>query len=346
VKLDGPSSFPVVVGHVLVVAAEPSPNPGTPSVRGLDVETGAGIWGPVPVSGEVLLAADVGAVFVLDVTGTLEALDAEGGAQLWSVSLPSQFSYPTPPVASNGLVYVNGVEFADGTRGNSITYALDEPTGAIVWSASSRGSGGAPAVSGALVLVGESCGEVAALDALTGSVRWRQDQEPDCMRGLGPTPGVSDGVAWTRDTQTVMARAWNLTSGAPLASTFTFGSSNPPLFAFDPGTIYYVDFSGTNLVAADSTTLRNKWAFPDDQMCTSPVVAGAGGQVFVAGNILYEIDSATGIERSRSDLSLVTGGWVVNCSLGSGSPFATETHSLIIAGNHLFVSAGYALVAY
>ncbi|HEX7600032.1 MAG TPA: PQQ-binding-like beta-propeller repeat protein, partial [Polyangiaceae bacterium] len=103
--------------------------------------------------------------------------------------------------------------------------------------------------------------------------------------------------------------------------------------ALHAGTAFYLR-KGV-LTAVDAKTSALEWTFTGDgHLCTSPVVAGAGAQVFVgssSGNV-YELDEVSGAQKSVSNAGKVTCG--------------TETNAVSIGLGHLVVPTGNGLVAY
>jgi outer membrane protein assembly factor BamB len=312
----GAIASPVVAGgHVFVAATESQAN-----VRALDVGTGSLVWGPVVFGSRVWIAYDAGAVFALDSSGVVTALDASNGQQLWTTSLTSQYVFESPPVAVNGLVFVNGL----GEGGT--TYALDESTGDIAWTAGTfDGSDGTVAVAGGVVYEAEACDQLSSFNASTGTLNWYRDG--DCTGGGGAAPAVYGDRIWERDWASgdIIYNSAGDTEG-------TFEASYvPSIFA---GTVYYVE-SGT-LSAVDVTSRTLKWTFTGDgELDTSAAIAGRGGQLFVGSSSgkVYEIDAASGNLRSSSDA-------------GTGVTAGSETTSMAIAEGHLFVPAGDTLVVY
>jgi outer membrane protein assembly factor BamB len=94
--------------------------------------------------------------------------------------------------------------------------------------------------------------------------------------------------------------------------------------------------SGGVLSAVGIQSGMLEWSFMGDgSLCTSAVVAGGGGQVFVgssSGNV-YELDATTGMQKSVNKSATP-----VTCS--------TETQSMAVAAGHLLVPAGGTLVVY
>src|SRR5262249_14501838 len=122
----------------------------------------------------------------------LAALDAATGNRQWSIQVPGQSFYQSPPVAAGGLVYVNGL----GEGGT--TSAIDEANGGIVWSAGTfDGSGGSVAVAGCVVYEAEACDQLSAFDAMTGALEWFHSG--NCTGGGGSAPAVYGGLIWERD---------------------------------------------------------------------------------------------------------------------------------------------------
>ena len=129
---------------------------------------------------------------MLDGSGHLHALDVMTGATLWSTSITGQSLYNSPPVATGGMVYVNGLE-SGGT-----TYALNGQTGAVVWSANTfDGSNGSVAIAGGAVYEAEACDQLSSFDALTGHLNWHHSG--NCTGGGGAAPAVYQALIWERD---------------------------------------------------------------------------------------------------------------------------------------------------
>jgi len=93
----------------------------------LDTQSGAVIWGPQTLGRGLLHAYDIGRLYGLTNTGLLMAIDAATGAHLWTIKMPYQVDFFSPPVAADGLVYINGLESGGDTT------AIDGLSGAVVW---------------------------------------------------------------------------------------------------------------------------------------------------------------------------------------------------------------------
>src|ERR1700722_10316499 len=119
--LPGPSGYPLIVGNqVYAVAAG--------LLYAFNVQTGAAVWGPIQVPTAVGITYDSGTLFVVSESGLVSSFAAGTGTAGWSVQL-GQYLFSSAPTASNGIVYVGGA----GSGGT--LYALNETSGAILWSA-------------------------------------------------------------------------------------------------------------------------------------------------------------------------------------------------------------------
>jgi outer membrane protein assembly factor BamB len=305
----------VANGRVFVSAVEAQPN-----VRALDLQTGAVLWGPVATGNKVWTACDAANVYTLDRDGNLSAFDVSDGHTSWSTKLTRQYDYESPPVTAAGMVFVDGM----GLGGT--TYAIDAATGAIRWTAETfDGSGGSVAVAGNTVYEAEACDQVSAFDLMTGSRRWFHSG--NCTGGGGTTPTVAVGRVWVRD--------WaegNIILDLNGSSLGTFAVDSPP--SVHGGLVFYV--SSEALIAVDIESNATKWSFAGDQnLCTSAMIAGRGGQVFVGssfGNV-YELDEATGEQRSVDIAGLAVSG-------------SSDVSGMAIAENRLLVPVDTDLVAY
>jgi outer membrane protein assembly factor BamB len=219
-----------------------------------------------------------------------------------------------------GLVYVNGLEYG-GT-----TYAVDERSGALVWSANTfDGSQGTVAVAGGVVYDAEACEQVSAFDAYTGALLW--NHSTSCTGGGGTAPAFHQGAIWARDA--TLGNVILDTNGNVIGS---FRATAVP--SFYGGTAFYLS-SGT-LNAVDIQNDTQQWSFVGDgQLCTSAVIAGSSGQVFVgsmSGNV-YEVEATTGAQISVADA-----GHPVTCG--------SEIQSIALTAGYLLVPTGDALVTF
>ena len=201
--------------------------------------------------------------------------------------LPTQWDFDAAPVASNGLIYVNGL----GSGGT--IYAVEPATGHLRWSTQYAGGEGAVAVGDGTVYQVSGCAYVSALNALTGHLS--VIHQTSCTGGGGGMPVYADGRLWVTDSDQGSVII-NL-AGTVLGS---FGGLLP---AVHDGTAFY---GGSTATAIDVATGSQKWSTPITGLCTPLVVAGGGGQVFggTISGLLYELDEATGAQISSDATSV------------------------------------------
>src|SRR5262249_36646056 len=132
-----------------------------------------------------------GKVFVVNYEGTMRAFDAASGDPLWSVNLPDQFFFTSPPTAANGIVFTGGAE-SGGT-----VYAVDETNGEVLWTMPvENGDSSSPAVIGGNVYVSYACPQSYAFNAVNGQQIWHYSS--CCEGGGGMTPVVHAGQVYVR----------------------------------------------------------------------------------------------------------------------------------------------------
>ncbi len=226
-----PSGQPIhssaaIIGDVAVVGSLGG------DLVGLNVENGKQLW-IKNVGGQIsrAIAATDGVAYVgvggatPDAPGTLQAWDIATGSLRWtSVLQPGNTS--TPAVA-DGRVFVTGGLDVQTTEPHAL-YAFDATTGHPAWSAPWSSSTGQnlyiDAVADGLVVVGSSDGQLVALDAATGAVRWAR---ADVGAFVSPNGGVVGSTLYaTVGGQQVMAV--DLPTGTPIWSFKVKGDPSAP----------------------------------------------------------------------------------------------------------------------
>src|SRR5262249_19873982 len=135
----------------------------------VDQTTGNVVWSQA-ISGTYSFAAaayDAGRIFVVNSDGLLLTFDADTGAPGWSVKLPVQYMFTSPPTAANGVVYVGGA----GSGGT--VYAVDEQTGNLLATQSvMNGDDSSPALSDDSVFVSYACNQAYGFTKTTLAPLW------------------------------------------------------------------------------------------------------------------------------------------------------------------------------
>jgi hypothetical protein len=286
------------------------------------------MWGPVDLGGSydwANAAWDGNKVFTVNSSGQMRAFDDNAGTPLWTVQLPSQRMFSSPPTPiphSYGLLFTGG----SGTGGT--VYAVRESDGSVAWTASVlNGDDSSPAVSDTGVYVSYACAQAYDFEPLTGALIWHH--ETSCEGGGGKTPVLYQGKLYVRDASlgnTIL----DASTGAGLG---TFSGSVAPAFSGSTGFF----LNGSTLQAVDLSSGSVLWSFSGDgTLDTAPLLVN--GQVYVGGKSgnLYAVNAATGAQTwSASTGSPINGPDEQNLSqpltgLGAGYDFL-----VVPAGNTL-----------
>lgn len=218
-----PGLFYLAIDGTIIYAGSPSGR-----LYALDGATGSMVWmtvisddgitsvfNPVVANGRVF--ACVKHFEQAAITGGLVAVSATTGAIQWSVD----FTPPSPGGGCNRSPAVTG-SLVIGTSQDGHIYALDQQTGAMVWTAPQltnlpAGTGGSPLMddrpltaAGPLIIVGSTTGYVVALDTANGREVWRATAN----RGSIAAPIVVDGSNAYVTHQGLQLAAFDLSTGA------------------------------------------------------------------------------------------------------------------------------------
>jgi outer membrane protein assembly factor BamB len=330
VPLPGPSSYPLISnGIVYVTIGKSTSGPNGSQLLALDAKTGNTVWGPVAIAGTYQwsnASIDGGKLFVVNFDGVLRSFDATTGALGFSVQLPGQYAFSSPPNASGGVVYTGGA----GSGGT--VYAADETAGAVLWSMGvANGDNSSPALSGSGVYVSYVCPQVYDFDPDTGAQLWHYN--PNCDGGGGTTPVYSGGRLYVRDTNG-SGYVFDATSGAVL---YQFSASTIP--AVTSTAAYYLNNNGV-LEAHDPASGKLLWSFQGDgKLSSAPIVVD---QYLIEGSssgALFALEAGSGRVVWQGSAGAPISGPDEN---GVAQPLS----GLAIADGVLVVPAGNSLVAY
>lgn len=187
-----------------------------------------------PVLGSPAVAAGVVYVGCNDSAGTVIAMDANSGTQLWLVTVGGSIA--------GRLAVRNGVVYGNTNTGN-IIFAQRADNGSRVWASATGGANfGSPAVAKNTVYIGSNDGKLYAFNASDGSTRWQF-----ATGGTVSSPAVANGVVYFTANGAVYAL--DAATGAPLI-TAAAGTSNPGSPAISDGVIYVDQVSAIPAVSA------------------------------------------------------------------------------------------------
>ncbi|ROU17838.1 outer membrane protein assembly factor BamB [Kluyvera ascorbata] len=136
-------------------------------------------------------------VYAADRKGTVKALNADDGKEVWSVNLAEKDGWFSrkPALLSGGLTVAGGHVYVGSEKAQ--VYALDAGDGSVVWKTTAAGEVlSRPTVSDGLVLVHTSNGQLQALDENSGAVKWTVNLDMPALSLRGESaPAVAYGAA-------------------------------------------------------------------------------------------------------------------------------------------------------
>jgi outer membrane protein assembly factor BamB len=258
-------------------------------------------------------AVSGGVVFVGSTDGTLYAVDHESGALKWKFAAKSRIS--SSPAVAKGLVYFGAYD------GNF--YAVDAATGQVKWKFQTAGErrfagthlhGSQPAaesmpdpfdfyLSSPVLWEGEVCfgsgdGNIYALDAASGALRWKF-KTGDVVHA---SPAIADGTlfigSWDSYFYALDANTgkekWRFKTGEDPDTHNQVGIQSSA--AVVEGVVYF-GCRDSNFYAVDAATGQKKWVFSNhgSWVISSPAVRA--GKVYFATSdtaLFYSLDAKTG----------------------------------------------------
>ncbi|MGH2740214.1 MAG: PQQ-binding-like beta-propeller repeat protein [Actinomycetota bacterium] len=167
----GPAGSPATDGQIVVHAEDRGSEA---SLLARRLEDGEEVW-KTPVQGPAAggLTLTDGLVFVGLRSREVVALDVETGDVVWTAEMPGRVD--SSPAVADGLAIVAPEDFADG---DAAVVALDVESGEELWQFAPEGARvgvSSASIADDTVYVGLGDGSLRALDAATGTQRWRSD---------------------------------------------------------------------------------------------------------------------------------------------------------------------------
>jgi outer membrane protein assembly factor BamB len=254
-------------------------------------------WPGLVVVDGIIYAADLEQV---------HALDAETGESLWAYPVDTSEArrglfYVTPAVDDEHVIVASAAPpsgFLSSPQ--NVVWALDGD-GRELWSfRSAEGQyveGGA--IGGEFFVIGNSDGNVYALDLQNGQLRWKFETG----HRVWATPLIVEDRVYIGSMDRTLY-ALNLANGSEIWSFDAVGA-----FAGTPvlvdGTLYIGTFAN-NLYAIDAETGTNVWERPftsENWFWGSPTTDGATIYVCDVDGVVYAIDPESGMERWHKALT-------------------------------------------
>ena len=258
-------------------------------------------------------AVDGNTVYVGSSGGNLYAVDRESGALKWKFEVKNRVA--SSPAVAGGIVYFGAYD--------GFFYAVDAATGQQKWKFQTGGERrytarnlhgmqpsietrpdpwdsylSSPAVWNGAVYFGSGDGNVYALDAATGSLKWRY-QTGDVVHA---SPAIADGMVFIGSWDSFFyaldaatgAEKWRYKTGDDPATHNQVGIQSSA--AVVDGVVYF-GCRDSHLYALDEFTGEKKWADSTNQSWVLNSPAVSDGKVYFAisyGGLLYAADAKTG----------------------------------------------------
>jgi outer membrane protein assembly factor BamB len=289
INLGADISYPLIANGKVFVTVRNASNYGT-KLYAIDATTGTVAWGPIELGGTYYwsgICYENERVFAINGDGLLRAFNANNGSLIWSIKLPNQYSFSTPPVAYKGVIYT------DGSGSGGTLYAVSAQSGAVLWTKPvANGSHSSPAVTDEGIYVSYSCPNVYKFNPIDGMLLWRYSN--GCSGGGGKTPVLYNGRLYVRDSSDYI---FDSETGTYLG---TFDSRTTPAFSGNMGFFLSADnylYSNGTLQGMDLNSNTIVWSFAGDgYLRSAPIVMD--NYVYVGSNtgMLYALDPQTGSE--------------------------------------------------
>ncbi|MCT4707164.1 outer membrane protein assembly factor BamB [Enterobacteriaceae bacterium H11S18] len=137
-------------------------------------------------------------VFAADRRGTVKAVNADDGKEVWSVDLSEKtgfFSRNIPALLSGGVTVDGGHVYVGSEKAQ--VFALNTTDGSIAWQSKAAGEVlSRPVVSDGLVLIHTSNGQLQAMNETDGAVVWTVNLDMPALSLRGESaPSVAFGAA-------------------------------------------------------------------------------------------------------------------------------------------------------
>lgn len=231
-------------------------------------------------------------VFFGDNDGNLFALDATDGSERWSLE---DLGYVQSPTVTGGTVYVSG---------SHTLYAVDAEDGAEQWTFETEEMLTSPTIADGTVHVGgndtatDGTDNVYALDATDGTERWTFDQGGQ----IGEyAPTVADGTAFITDHIESAVYALDAADGSTVWEATVRDPATSPTIADGIVLVGTTDAS-RGLVALDAANGDELWAFDNEEAFSGTVTMPptvVDGTVFVIddASVMYALDLEDGSEE-------------------------------------------------
>lgn len=219
-----------------------------------------------------------GKLFVVDVTATVHAFDANTGAKLWSGSV-AEGDENRPARFGGGVSYDGGRVYATDGLGDVV--AMNAADGAVAWRAKPGGPlRGAPTVANDTVYVLTQDNQIFALNQADGKVRWAQ--------------------SGTLEQQGVFGVAAPASAQGTVVAGFSSGELNA--YRYENGRVLWQDALSRTTISTSVSSLAD--------IDASPVIDGGRVYAVGEGGRMVALDLATGQRVWEQNVAGISTPWI------------------------------------
>jgi hypothetical protein len=230
-----------------------------PALVALDARTGSPVWTQDVAGTQHTPAYDAGTLFLQGTDGTVEALSAYDGHQLWSTQLQGQQDFFQPPIARDGHL------FSIGASVGTTIYSVDEASGHLEWSHFLDDGGDGPLSTDGTRVYSTIGPRTYAFNVADGSQAWYWGG-PETGGGGNVAP-IEAGRVYTQDWGADQpGRVIDAAGGQTVGS---YSADQPPALAGGTAVLQ----NGGTLEAEDTASSRVLWTKQFKQDTVSPILA-------------------------------------------------------------------------
>jgi outer membrane protein assembly factor BamB len=301
VPLGGRASYPIIAnGLVSVVVTDDTS--GAVTLLALREADGSVAWGPIQIGTGAAQAYDDGRILITNPDGAVRSFDQGTGQPEWSITLNASNGGLSPPVATNGLVYIGAP---------SKVYALRAWNGVEVWADQVQGDRlGLPAVAGNILIAEDVC-HVFGFTADNGYFGWYDDFHCGGGQTAASVIGSGKAIVYTpTGGHVVMDPGTGTISGE-------LGNGNLPPAIGGSKAFFVNDFTG--VAAVDLATNQTAWTFPlTGRLNTPPLLIDNTLIVVTDAGVIYGLDSQTGGQTWTAQVGPISPAFPDNVGMGAG----------------------------
>ena len=303
-------SSPVIVNDVLYIGS-------TYGIFALDAKTGRELW-RYQTNGFVksVPAVSNGVLYFGADDRKFYAIDAKDGTLKW-MNDTSLDGYTASAAVVDNRVYVIP---KDGSF-----YAFDTNSGEIIWSTLvGKIVESSPAIGEGIIVFGTDGGDIIALDATTGKLKWSYDTG---VSDIKSSPVIADGtiIVGSNDGSIYALTAEKGTLKWKYSTSDNVESSPSVING-----VVYVGSKDSSFLAIDVATGKLKWKYPDSgPVLSAPAISNDVVYFGTRNNFIYGLDANSGQRLWKNSTGRNDKDYITSPAI-SGNVLYAVTHSGLV----------------